>query len=69
MQQHSQHDQEPVNLNRLQAAQRLGIGVRTLDRMVADGEIPSGKFKGRRVFNRDVLDRWAIEQCQGGQVA
>lgn len=59
----------PITLNRLEAAEYLGIGVRTLDRMVADGTIPSGKFRGRRVFNRELLDRWASEQCQGGQVA
>ena len=59
----------PVMLSREEAAMRLGIGVRTLDRMVADGVIPSGKFRGRRVFNRDLLDRWAEQQCMMDSVA
>jgi len=53
----------PIMLNRQQAATRLGIGVRTLDRLVADGEIPTGKLRGRRIFNRELLDRWAEQQC------
>lgn len=58
-----------TTLNRQQAAELLGIGVRTLDRMVAEGTIPTTKFRGRRVFNREVLVRWAAAQCQGGCVA
>lgn len=37
-------------LNKRQAAHELNVSVRTLDRMVSDGEIASHKTRGQRFF-------------------
>lgn len=52
-----------VTLGRVEAARRLGIGIRSLDRLVQRKEIPSGIIAGRRKFSIIALDRWAEAQC------
>lgn len=52
-----------ITLGRVEAARRLGIGVRSLDRLVQRKEIPSGIIAGRRKFSITALDRWAEAQC------
>lgn len=40
----------PALLNKEQAAQRMGISVRTLDTLVANGEFPRGVRVGRFLY-------------------
>jgi hypothetical protein len=46
-------------LSKHQTADRLGISVRSLDRMLAAGDGPPSVCLGRRrLFDPDRLDRW-----------
>jgi len=40
-------EQEPLAISREQAARRLGLGLRTLDRLLASGELKARKFQRR----------------------
>jgi excisionase family DNA binding protein len=47
-----------VQYSREEAAEVIGISLRTLDRLIADKELPVRRI-GRRVFiNRDILYQW-----------
>lgn len=41
-----------------EAAEFLKMSRPTIDRMIAAGEIPSYKVKGKRLFDRDELTEW-----------
>lgn len=51
-----------LTLTREDAAELLGLGVSTVDLMIAAGEIPSIKLRGRRFFLRSTLEQWLIDQ-------
>lgn len=53
----------PVMINREQAAKRLCISIRALDRMIKENTIPSTKIAGRRLFHVATLEQWAASQC------
>lgn len=46
---------EPIHLTKREAAERLRIGVRTLDRL----SIPRVKLRGKVLYRRDTLDAWS----------
>lgn len=48
----SRADEAAAGLGRIQAAAVLGVSVRHVDRLVATGELPSTKSRGRRLFRR-----------------
>jgi excisionase family DNA binding protein len=41
---------EPYALTIQQAARALAVSTRTIDRMIADGTLPSAKIRGRRLI-------------------
>ena len=49
---------DPLHLNKRDAAQRLGISVRSLDRI---DDLPRVKIRGKVLFRRDTLDAWSRE--------
>lgn len=58
----------PLVVNGRTAACMLGIGERTLARMVSDGSIPSVKLGGRRLFRVAALEEYLadLERRQAG---
>jgi len=50
-------------LSRKKAAAFLGICLTTLDRL----DIPRTKIRHRVMFRRDVLDKWIVDQTDGGK--
>lgn len=48
-----------VRLDKAEVAQRLGIGARTLDKLVADGRFPPGVRFGRFLYwSEQVVLKW-----------
>jgi len=50
-------------MSRKKAAAFLGICLTTLDRL----DIPRTKIGHRVMYRRDVLDRWIVDQTDGGK--
>ena len=48
-----------------EAAELLKMSRPTIDRMIAKGEIPSYKVKGKRLFDRDELIAWVKSHRNG----
>jgi excisionase family DNA binding protein len=59
---------DPGALNKKSAAAYLGIGLRTLDRLIARGELPTIWLGRRLIIRRDTLDELlkTREQREGG---
>ena len=60
---------EPLTYPYDEAAARLGIGVRTLKRLVADGEIRHVRVRGRVLFTERDLEAYLSRQGRGGAPA
>lgn len=58
---------EPINVGAHDAAQRLGISLRTLQTETSAGRIPSFKIRGRRLYNVEALKRYSVEQSEAGE--
>ena len=52
-----------------ETAERLRIGKRTAERLIATGEIPSVKIGKRRLVSQDALDRYLRVAERRGRVA
>ncbi len=50
---------ERETLNRLEAADFLGVSPNTITRWINEGKIPCRKMGRRVLFNRDALRRWS----------
>lgn len=55
-------------LNTKDAAAYLGMGIRTIYRLAASGQMPAAKVGGRWRFHADALDRWLISMSEGNLV-
>ena len=55
-------------LNTKEAATYLGMGVRTIYRLTASGQIPVAKIGRLYRFHVDALDRWLISLSEGNLV-
>lgn len=51
--------ERPWLVSRAETARLLGISIRTLEKMIARGEIPSRVLGRRRLVPRDFLERFA----------
>lgn len=60
---------EPLTIGYDEAAALMGCGRRTVERMVADGEIPYSKVRGLVRFRRTALEAWLDAQERGGSPA
>ncbi len=61
-------DARPVDtrfLSREQAAEGLGVSVRTVDRLIREAEIPSVRLGKRRLIPRDDFDAYAASLRDG----
>lgn len=50
-----------LTLDRTECAKQIGVSVRTLDRMVADGRIPVLKVRSKKLFLPDSIRKWMQE--------
>ncbi|NJL32379.1 MAG: helix-turn-helix domain-containing protein [Phycisphaerales bacterium] len=50
------------------AAAALGVSGRTIEKMVARGELPSFRVGDRRLFSVDSLRAWVREKSAGGEI-
>ncbi len=48
--------------DRTECAKRIGVSVRTLDRMVAEGRIPVLKVRAKKLFLPDSIREWMQSQ-------
>jgi len=55
-------------LNTKEAAVYLGMGIRTIYRLVASGQIPAAKVGGSWRFHVDALDKWLISLSEGNLI-
>ena len=55
-------------LNTKEVAAYLGMGIRTVYRLTASGQIPAAKVGGHWRFHVDALDRWLISLSEGNLV-
>ena len=55
-------------LNTKEAAAYLGMGVRTIYRLTASGQIPVAKIGRRYRFHVDALDKWLISLSEGNLI-
>ena len=55
-------------LNTKEAAAYLGMGIRTVYRLTASGQIPAAKVGGHWRFHADALDRWLISLSEDNLV-
>lgn len=53
--------------SRQQAAEYLGICVRSLDSLTADGELPHFKARSRVLYDKGTLDQWIRGQQRRGK--
>lgn len=56
---------EPLLWNRHEAAHALSISVRLLDQLTKQGEIPSEKLGGRRLYPVDAIREWLRRRREG----
>ncbi len=47
--------------DRVECAKQIGVSVRTLDRMVAEGRIPVLKVRAKKLFLPDSIREWMQE--------
>jgi len=52
-------NERPLLVNRAEAARLLGISLRTLEKMIVRGEVPSRLLRRRRLIPRDFLIAFA----------
>lgn len=50
-------------LNQVQAAQFLGVSVKTLQKYCCEGKIPHQKLERRYLFSREALIKWLENSC------
>ena len=55
-------------MNTKDAATYLGIGMRTIYRLAASGQIPAAKVGRSWRFHVDAIDKWLISQAEGNLV-
>jgi len=55
-------------LNTKEVAAYLGMGIRTIYRLAASGQMPAAKVGGRWRFHVDALDTWLISMAESNLV-
>lgn len=55
--------ERPWLVSRAETARLLGISIRTLEKMIARGEVPSRVLGRRRLVPRDFLERF-VKGCE-----
>lgn len=63
---HSDDKSSNIFLSVSDVAKRYGISEGTVRTMIRCKQIPFVSFRKRYVFRLDVLEKWEIEQMQGG---
>jgi excisionase family DNA binding protein len=56
-------------LTLVEVADRLRVGKRTVERLIAEGELESSKIRGRRLIPASALERYARRAEKRGRVA
>ena len=61
MEQGNESGAERLTWDRTECAKQIGVSVRTLDRMVAEGRIPVLKVRAKKLFLPDSIREWMQE--------
>ena len=61
---HEELRTDPIMIGQREAARVLGLSERTLSKLIADGDIPSIRLGGRRLFSVEALKAWVAAKTE-----